>query len=182
MHIFSLLCQLRHLDVDADKPSPTTPAPTAVCPYRAPSFVIPFLNLGVGAADRPSIDGYISQASDTLTPDATPSPWGGSEYINFRLIPMYNGGKNLDPGRTPQIGRAYVGYDCNNNILCVAAYLHKDSIDGTSSNCEVEELDSESWVRFTDNNGYTKLKESSANAQFDYIKYPDTQGKTIGKR
>ena len=169
------MCQSRHLV--------GPPAPTDVCPYRTSLFDISLLDLDVGGEDRPTIDGYIMLSGDGLGDSPVlplPTDWQGSEYSSFvQPIPMYNGGKNLDsPGATPPIGIARVGYDCNKNILCVAAYLDQSYFE--TNNCSVQDSESESWVRFTDNNGYPKLFQSNA-AEFNYIKYPGASGTIIGE-
>ena len=127
------------------------------------------------------IDGYVKLTGDGL--GEANALWLGTEYspTYFTAIPMYNGGKNNDPN-TDQIGMARLGYDCTDNILCIAAYLDETYFNGASG-CSVVEADADSWVRFTDNNGYPKLKQTSdpLKTSFEYIKYPDANGKTIGK-
>ena len=150
------------------KPEPPPPA----CPNRTPIYDIPFsLDLSVGGANTPDIDGYVAQTGDGLGDSYT--LWIGGEYSSFADIPMYNGGKNNDTTSppTPVIGKAWIGYDCTQNILCVAAYLNDESYFAGPSNCAVVESDDESWVRFTDDNGYPKLKRLDATS-FSYIKYP----------
>ena len=127
------------------------------------------------------IDGYVKLTGDGL--GEANALWLGTEYspTYFTAIPMYNGGKNNDPN-TDQIGMARLGYDCTDNILCISAYLHETYFDGASG-CSVVESNDDSWVRFTDDNGYTKLKQTSdpVKTSFMYIKYPAANGKTIGK-
>ena len=129
--------------------------------------------------NSPVIDGYVELDNDGLG-EGNPS-WMGNEYSGFTAIPMYNGGKNNDDN-TDQIGIARLGYDCTDNILCITAYLDQTYFNGASG-CSVVESDADSWVRFTDDNGYTKLKQTSdpTKTSFVYIKYPDGNGKTIGK-
>lgn len=127
--------------------------------------------------NRPFIDGYVKLTGDGLGEADT--NWLGTEYTGFTEMLMYNGGKNIP---NTEIGIARLGYDCTNNILCIAAYLNEAYF--VPSDCSVEESDDNSWVRFTDTNSYTKLKQSSIPASktsFVYIKYPGANGRTIGK-
>jgi hypothetical protein len=80
----------------------------------------------------------------------------------------------------PVMSKAFLGYDCNSKILCVAAYLLPTLLADDTS-CSVVENDGESWVEFTDGSPAVKLYETSSGANFTYVKYAGgTTGKTIG--
>jgi len=106
----------------------------------------------------------------------------GREYSLFLELPMFNGGKNGKEGspydQEERIGASYLAYDCNANIVCVAAYLDESFIK-TNPNVRVEQDDDESWIRFGSNNGETKLKQSNAD-EFKYVVKPDESVVIIG--
>ena len=73
------------------------------------------------------------------------------------------------------MGRAFVGYDCNSKMLCVAAYLLANDA------CSVEVSDDDSWVEFTNGSPTEKLHRTSSGANFQYVKYSGgTTGTPIG--
>lgn len=176
---------LRRLDKPPPAPTPSTTAPptnSATCPGRTPNFEWSPLDLGVGGLSSPNIDGYVKTSNDGVGDGPIANlAWGGVEYAGFAKIPMYNGGKNND-NNTPVIGQAWLGYDCTDNILCIAAYLSEAYFEGPSG-CSAVVSDADSWVRFTDDNGYDKLKQSSdpTKTKFKYVNYPNDSGKPIGE-
>jgi len=91
---------------------------------------------------------------------------------------MYNAGRNQD-GTLP-IGNAYIAYDCVTSKLCVAAYLNDEEY-FTFHNCSAKVSDASSWVSI--NGASNKLKESTDNINFMYVKFPDglDSDRTIGK-
>lgn len=114
-------------ELDRPQTSPTTAPPTnsATCPDRTPNFRWSSLDLGVGGSNSPVINGYVERTGDGVG-EGPPIDllWSGVEYTGFTNIPMYNGGKNNDDN-TAVIGQAWLGYDCTDNILCIAAYLNE---------------------------------------------------------
>ena len=74
------------------------------------------------------------------------------------------------------MGRAYIGYDCNNKVLCIAAHLL------ANDTCGVEMSDASTWVEFTQGSPSVKLKQTSSGARFQYVKYSGgNTGTAIGK-
>jgi hypothetical protein len=143
---------------------------------------------------RPSIDGLISQtfggigddSSDGSSNDSGDMTFSngrtGEEYSLFLELPMFNGGKNGNEGspfdQEERIGTSYLAYDCNANIVCVAAQLDEAFLK-TNPYVRVLQDDDESWIRFGSNNGETKLKESNAD-EFKYVVKPDGSDFIIG--
>ncbi len=118
----------------------------------------------------PQIDGYISRTGDGI--GDTEASWSGTEYDGFLQLNMHTAGVFTQP----MMGKAFLGYDCNSKILCVAAYLL------AGDTCSVEESDDDSWVEFTGGSPTIKLQASSPGANFKYVKYAGgTTGNTIGK-
>eukprot|EP01083_Nonionella_stella_P304648 1059537_1 len=115
-------------------------------------------------SDKPSIDGIVSMTSDGLFQDD--SDWNGTEYESFLDIAMFNGGKNENGER---IGTTYVGYDQENDILCVAAHLDAtylssgfpgDSNTRDESNiCFIDTTVANTWVEY---GGLGKLTQSES--------------------
>lgn len=131
------------------------PEDNGFCPTNGHTFSIPLLDLSPRGVNKPEINGDI-----------------GGEYEQFVSIPMFNGGKNgmnTDSSLeyTGRIGTAYLAYDCSENIVCAAAHLDSEFL---LMNPEVtlQTFDEESWIRFGDENGLTKLKESNAD-EFNYV-------------
>jgi hypothetical protein len=95
---------------------------------------------------------------------------------------MFNGGKNGKYGspleQSSRIGTAFLAYDCNSNIVCVAAFLDESFL-VANTNIQVKQDDSESWIRFGPNDGETKLKESNADV-FEYVSKPSDSNFIIG--
>lgn len=147
------------------------------------TFEIPILDLSQGSKERPSIDGFISQSGDYIGESPLQlQNWIGNEYSLFLELPMFNGGKSGEEGspleQEERIGTSYLAYDCNVNIVCVAAHLDWAFMD-QNPNVQVKMSQSESWVRFGPNKGETKLSESNSDA-FKYISKPDSVGFIIG--
>jgi hypothetical protein len=140
------------------------------------------------------IDGLISQTFDGIGDDSRDgdgndsgdiifsSGCTGEEYSLFLELPMFNGGKNGKVGSSldqeERIGTSYLAYDCNDNIVCVAAQLDEAFLK-TNPNVRVRKDDDESWVRFGSNNGETKLKQSNAD-EFKYVVKADDSDFIIG--
>ena len=119
----------------------------------------------------PRIDGYINRTGDGIGDNL--ANWNGTEYEGFLQLTMYTAGV----GSKPPMGRAYIGYDCNNKLLCIAAHLL------ANDTCSVEVSDEETWVEFTDGSPTARLKQSSSGASFQYVKFSGgSTGATIGKR
>jgi hypothetical protein len=98
------------------------------------------------------------------------SGWDGKEYFNFQSIPMFNGGKNNESDKEVQMATAYIAYDCEEEIVCVAAVLNATFM-ANNPTVTVDEDEDESWIRFGPNEGETKL--NSVNAfTFSYIHKP----------
>jgi hypothetical protein len=137
------------------------------CPYK---YSLPS-NLTLNGLILPQIDGYISRTGDGIG-DTDPS-WSGTEYNGFLQLNMHTAGVF----NKPVMGKAFLGYDCNSKILCVAAYLL------AGDTCSVEESDADSWVEFISADiPALKVKASSPGANFKYVKYNGgTTGNTIGK-
>ena len=114
--------------------------------------------LGDGIGDSPRIDGWVEY-----------------EYLQFLELPMFNGGKN---GGDERIGTSYLAYDCSSSIVCVAAHLDASFLKANPS-VQVEKDDGESWIRFGEDNGSPKLKESNAD-EFMYVGKPDDSSFIIG--
>jgi hypothetical protein len=95
---------------------------------------------------------------------------------------MFNGGKNGKNGspleQRGRIGTSYLAYDCSSNIVCVAAHLDASFLKANPS-VQVEKDDGESWIRFGEDNGSPKLKESNAD-EFMYVGKPDDSSFIIG--
>ncbi|KAL3782803.1 hypothetical protein HJC23_005693, partial [Cyclotella cryptica] len=125
------------------------------CEDEGHTFGIPLINLSRGSKARPTIDGKIVTGSQDEQ----------NEYSLFLDLPMFNGGKNGKNGnpfnQKGRIGTSFLAYDCNANIVCVAAQLDEAFLRGYP-NVRVEQDDDESWIRFGSNNGSTKLKQSNA--------------------
>ncbi len=97
--------------------------------------------------------------------------WNGTEYAGFLQLDMFTAGVSSKP----LMGRAYIGYDCNDRLLCIAAHLL------VNDTCNVEESDESSWVEFTGGSPSAKLHQSSSGASFQYVKYSGgNMGRTIG--
>ena len=119
----------------------------------------------------PRIDGFINRTGDGIGDNL--ANWNGTEYEGFLQLTMYTAGV----ASKPPMGRAYIGYDCNNKLLCIAAHLL------ANDTCSVEVSDEETWVEFTDGSPTARLKQSSSGASFQYVKYSGgSTGATIGKR
>ena len=121
--------------------------------------------LGDGIGDSPRIDGWVEY-----------------EYLQFLELPMFNGGKNGKNGspleQRGRIGTSYLAYDCSSNIVCVAAHLDASFLKANPS-VQVEKDDGESWIRFGEDNGSPKLKESNAD-EFMYVGKPNNSSFIIG--
>ena len=142
-----------------------TPIGNQACPYN---YSLPS-NLTLNGLTSPQIDGYINRTGDGI--GDTEASWNGTEYNGFLQLNMHTAGEFTKP----VMGKAFLGYDCNSKILCVAAYLL------AGDTCSVEESD-DSWVEFTDGSPIIKLQASSPGANFKYVKYAGgTTGNTIGK-
>jgi len=146
------------------------------------TFGIPLLDLSTGSIDKPIIDGMIDRFGDGIGDDPLTPGWILDEYTKFLELPMFNGGKN-GKQRSPleqreRMATAYLAYDCTNNVVCVAAHLDASFME-TNPTVEVDKLDHESWIRFGEDNGSAKLKESNAN-EFMYIGKPDDIDFIIG--
>ena len=130
------------------------------------TFSIPLLDLSLTSNKRPTVDGYIH----------------AQEYASYLELPMFNGGKNGQHGsplqQSNRIGTAYLAYDCNSDIVCVAAFLDEAYL-AAKPWVQVEQLDDESWVRFGPNGGETKLKESNSDV-FQYVRKWSDAGSIIG--
>jgi hypothetical protein len=139
-----------------------------VCAYN---YSLPS-NLTLNGVTSPQIDGYINQTGDSI--GDTLGNWSGTEYKGFLQLNMHNAGNFNKELR----GKAFLGYDCNSKMLCVAAHLLANDM------CSVEEDDGESWVEFYDGSPTVKLQANSVglSTNFKYVKYDGgTTGKTIGK-
>jgi hypothetical protein len=136
-------------------------------------------NLTLDGVTSPRIDGYINRTGDGIgdtsdddDDDDALSNWNGNEYDGFLQLNMYIAGVSTKP----MMGRAFLGYDCNSKMLCVAAHLLVNDV------CSVEVSDDDSWVEFTDGSPNTKLHRTSSGANFQYVKYSGgTTGNPIGK-
>jgi hypothetical protein len=127
-------------------------------------------NLTLDGVTSPKIDGYINRTGDGI--GDTLVNWNGTEYDGFLQLNMYIAGVSTKP----IMGKAFVGYDCNSKILCVAAHLLANDA------CSVEVSNEESWVEFTDGSPTTKLHRTSNGANFQYVKYSGgTTGNPIGE-
>lgn len=96
---------------------------------------------------------------------------------------MYTGGKNQD--QSFLMGTAYIGYDCSEKILCVAAHLNFNKVDSCSVLSDTATT-SNNWVTIDDGTPpppplprYTQF--SSSKVGFAYVMYPDGGEKIIGK-
>ena len=86
-------------------------------------------------------------------------------------------------GNADKAGAVYIGYDCETNTFCVAAYLLNNT---ANKNCEIEESPDEAWVKYNNTDGSQpptkKLDSSTSYGNFSYVKYPDaSSGLTIGE-
>jgi hypothetical protein len=124
------------------------------CPVDGHTYSIPMLDLDSQGADRPIINGDI-----------------GNDYEKFVELPMFNGGKNGVTGSpleySGRIGTAYLAYDCSSGVVCAAAHLDSDFLT-MNPELHIQTSDDESWIRFGEENGDSKLKESNAD-EFSYI-------------
>jgi hypothetical protein len=159
------------------KPTFTTTT-TSVC-VPSLTYTLPS-NLTLDGVTSPKIDGYINRTGDGIGDDSGDdddnddalSNWNGTEYDGFLQLNMYIAGVSTKP----IMGKAFIGYDCNSKMLCVAAHLLANDV------CSVEVSDEESWVEFTDGSPTTKLHRMSSGANFQYVKYSGgTTGNPIGK-
>jgi hypothetical protein len=125
---------------------------------------------------NPVIDGKIDSNHDGWG-DSTPG-WNGSEYTNFLILPMYVSGDQSGKNSSSKDGFAFIGYDCNNALFCVAAYLDYST---QNENCTVNENNEDTFVQV----GNTKkLKAYTNDANFAYVKYTGdviSTNRTIGK-
>jgi hypothetical protein len=127
--------------------------------------------LNLDGVASPRIDGYINMTGDGIGDNLT--NWNGTEYDGFLQLDMFTAGVSSKP----LMGRAYIGYDCNQRLLCIAAHLL------ANDTCNVEENNPDSWVEFTEGGLIAKLHESTSGANFRYVKYSGgSTGRTIGTR
>lgn len=163
--------QMQQIKTPSPTRSPTErccPANDGTCPDDKFTFVMPLLDLSPGSDYEPFINGTIDLGGDGLYDGLF--GWSGTEYLNFTAIPMFNGGKNNQPRREESIGTAYLAYDCEEEIVCVAAVLNATFM-ANNPTVTVDEDEDESWIRFGPNEGETKL--NSVNAfTFSYIHKP----------
>ncbi|KAL3765308.1 hypothetical protein ACHAW5_006093 [Stephanodiscus triporus] len=136
-------------------------------------------------ASNRSADGYIKQDGVGLIG----LNWAGDEYSNFTLIDMYISGNRAGTntsdgslrGNADKAGAVYIGYDCETNTFCVAAYLLNIP---ANEKCEIEPTTDEAWVKYNNTDGTKpstkKLDSSTPYGNFRYVKYPDEGGRTIG--
>jgi hypothetical protein len=144
------------------------PANDGTCPDDEFTFVMRLLDLSPGSEYEPFINGTIDLGGDGLYDGLF--GWSGIEYLNFTAIPMFNGGKNIQTRREESIGTAHLAYDCEEEIVCVAAVLNATFM-ANNPTVTVDEDEDESWIRFGPNEGETKL--NSVNAfTFSYIHKP----------
>ena len=85
-------------------------------------------------------------------------------------------------GNADKAGAVYIGYDCKTNSFCVAAYLLNIP---ANDECEIEQTTDEAWVKYNNTDGTKpstkKLDSSTLGGKFEYVKYPDAGGRTIGE-
>jgi len=128
------------------------------------------LHLSLDGVTSPRIDGYINRTGDGIGDNL--ANWNGTEYEGFLQLDMFIAGWDL----RGLMGRAYIGYDCNNKVLCIAAHLL------ANDTCGVEMSDANTWVEFTKGSPSVKLKQTSSGARFQYVKYSGgNTGTAIGK-
>jgi hypothetical protein len=153
------------------KPTSTTTPSNNVC-VPSLTYTLPS-QLTLDGITSPKIDGYINRTGDGIgDTTALSNNWNGTEYDGFLQLNMYIAGVSTKP----MLGKAFVGYDCNSKMLCVAAHLLANDA------CSVEISDEDSWVEFTDGSPTAKLHRTSNGANFHYVKYSGgTTGTPIGK-
>jgi hypothetical protein len=147
--------------------------PTAPC-YGSNSLPKTYLD----GVTSPFINGNINQAGDGWGDNIL--GWNGTEYPNFSFVQvyMYVSGDQAGDGKSLLAGQAFVGFGYP--YLCVAAYL--DYTTDGNNDCAVVESDASSWVNYNTNYPRDKLKESTAGANFKYVRYSGaTSGRVIGK-
>ena len=129
------------------------------------------------------MDGTIDQNGDGLLDVPPPPGWSGNEYIDFVSIPMYNAG--INDGSRPQMGNAFIAYDCVTSRLCVAAYLNDESYFGDETggkNCIIERSDASSWVSIDGTKYHLPDATPSPLFGYQYVMFPDASYQPGGLR
>ena len=117
------------------------------------------LDLDSVGTDRP---GFVSELFDN------------SDFGSYLRLGMFDNGHN-DDATTPCIGNAWIGYDCENKILCAAARINPNYMEADSL-CKVQTRRT-SRVQFTTNTGLLNLNETNS----DEFKYTKLSGENSGE-
>ena len=115
-------------------------------------------NIELDGLTKPMIDGKIDLFGDGWGDSIT--GWNGTEYTGFLKLPMHEAGNTVKP----QVGDAFIGYDCSKTLLCVAAYLQIENFT-TGNNVDVSQTDT--YVEF----GSPPMNKLFPGAKFAFVKY-----------
>ncbi|KAL7483894.1 hypothetical protein ACHAW6_009534, partial [Cyclotella cf. meneghiniana] len=142
------------------------------CSDKFPNGTLENLDLSVSSPYRPTIDGIISKESAHLY------TWEGFEYDDFTVLDMYVAGNPTKP----VVAAAYIAYDCENNILCLAAHLLNASIAIAEFDHIVQDTAS-AWIRFGPDTSAPQLHildPDPNGSNTSYIFKPDFSSQAIG--